>query len=533
MAAAALLMSVAVGLSRVLGYVRDAYIAWAFGAGPATDAYTAAFTVPDFLNYALAGGALSITFIPIYTGYLARQQHAEGERVFHVVVTTMGLVMGGGVLLMEAAAGWIVPRLVPDFDPAQLALCVRLTRILLPSQVFFYVGGIVSATLQARQLFLAPAAAPLLYNLGILAGGAALGRAVGVESLAWGAMAGAFVGPFLVPVVAAARALRREAAAGGPAVIPFRLRVDAGDAGFREWLRLSVPLMIGFSLTTADEWIMRYFASGAAGTIFRINLARRLLLVPVAVLAQAAGQATLPFFARLDAEGKREELGRELRGAVQAVWAATALAGAWLVALAYPVVRLLYQRGGYTLADADQTAALLVALAVSTPLWGAQAILARGFYATRNTWTPMVAGTAVTLGSIPLFWAGWRLGGALGLAAASSAGMFVHAGVLGLLVRRRLPGAVGVALLSGAARALVVAAAAGAGAWSAAWALAQAGLPARPVWLGAVAQCLGGSAAFAAIVFPAARLLGVEEVDALRRRLAARLARVLRRRAAP
>src|SRR5229473_5496524 len=98
---ATLLLMVAVMLSRVIGYVREAYIAWAFGAGRLTDAYVAGFTIPDFLNYIVAGGAASITFISIYTRFLAEKREDQAQKTFSVIITVMTTVLVIGTCLAE------------------------------------------------------------------------------------------------------------------------------------------------------------------------------------------------------------------------------------------------------------------------------------------------------------------------------------------------------------------------------------------------------------------------------------------------
>src|SRR5438046_10392945 len=103
---ATVLLMGAVMLSRVVGYLREAYIAWAFGAGPQTDAYVAAFTLPDWLNYLVAGGTASITFIAIFTRYLAEEREDEAQKAFNVVVTVMSAVLIAGVAL----AGIFAPQ---------------------------------------------------------------------------------------------------------------------------------------------------------------------------------------------------------------------------------------------------------------------------------------------------------------------------------------------------------------------------------------------------------------------------------------
>ncbi len=98
---ATLLLISAVMMSRVIGYARDAYIAWAYGAGGSTDAYVAAFTLPDFLNYIVAGGAASITFISIYTRFLAEKREGDAQKTFSIIITVMTAVMLVGTIFTE------------------------------------------------------------------------------------------------------------------------------------------------------------------------------------------------------------------------------------------------------------------------------------------------------------------------------------------------------------------------------------------------------------------------------------------------
>src|ERR1700747_3904266 len=199
----ALLLITALMLSRVIGYARDAYIAWAYGAGGSTDAYVAAFTLPDFLNYIVAGGAASITFISIYTRFLAEKRDEDAQKTFSIIITVMTAVMIVGTIATEIFAPQFVRWFVKGFRPDQIDLCVHLTRILLPAQIFFYVGGVVSAVLLSHRLFLFPAFGPLLYNLLIIAGGVIGGHRYGISSLAFGALAGAIVGPSLARLLGA------------------------------------------------------------------------------------------------------------------------------------------------------------------------------------------------------------------------------------------------------------------------------------------------------------------------------------------
>src|ERR1700723_3568903 len=339
---ATLLLMGTVMLSRVIGYIREAYIAFAFGAGPQTDAYVAAFTLPDWLNYIVAGGAASITFISIYTRFLAEKREADAQKTFSVVITVMTAVMIVGTVLTEIFTPQFVRWMFHGFSPAQVELTVHLTRILLPAQIFFYVGGVVSAVLLSHRLFLFPAFGPLIYNLFIILGGVVGGPHFGIVSLAYGALIGSFAGPFLASVIGAARI-----------GTGYRLSFDVMNPAFREWVKLSVPLMLGVSLVAADDWILRHYASNGVGDITRLTFAKRLFAVPIAVLGQATGQASLPFFARLFNEKKLKEFATTVNDSVYRVSAASLLASGWMMVAALTLIDLVYRRGKFIFRDAQ------------------------------------------------------------------------------------------------------------------------------------------------------------------------------------
>jgi putative peptidoglycan lipid II flippase len=423
---ATLLLMSAVMLSRVIGYIREAYIAYAFGAGPQTDAYVAAFTLPEWLNYLVAGGTASITFISIYTRFLAEKREHEANRTFSIIITVMVAVLVVGVGMAEVFTVPLERWMFHGFAPDQLRLCVFLTRILLPAQIFFYVGGVVSAVLLSRRLFLLPALGPLLYNLFIIVGGVLLGRRLGIASLAYGALAGSVIGPFLVNAIGAARV-----------GTGFRPSFDISNQSFREWVRLSIPLMLGVSLVTADDWILRYFASGGAGDIARLNYAKRLFAVPIAVLGQATGQASLPFFARLFGEKKMKEFSSTVSGSVYRISALSFLVSGLMMAAALPVIDLVYRRGRFGFLDSKSTAVYFFWFSLSLAFWSAQGLYARAFYAASDTLTPMIAATALTLASLPLYSALFHNFSVMGLAISSDIGIISNTVILAILLDRR------------------------------------------------------------------------------------------------
>jgi putative peptidoglycan lipid II flippase len=429
---ATLLLISAVMLSRVIGYARDAYIAYAYGAGGQTDAYVAAFTLPDFLNYIVAGGAASITFISIYTRFLAEKREADAQKTFSIVITVMTAVLVVGTILTEIFAPQFVRWFVgpggggKGFSPDKIELCVHLTRILLPAQIFFYVGGVVAAVLLSHRLFLFPAFGPLVYNLFIIAGGVLGGRHFGIASLAYGALVGSVAGPFLASVVGAARI-----------GTGYRPSFDVRNPAFREWVKLSIPLMLGVSLTTADDWILRHYAASGVGDITRLTFAKRLFAVPIAVLGQATGQASLPFFARLFNEKKLKEFAGTVNDSVYRVAAAALLATPWMMVAALPLIDLVYRRGKFMFADTETSSIYFFWFSLSLALWSAQGLYARAFYAAGDTLTPMTAVSVITVVSLPLYRILFHAFGVVGLAWASDVGITMNMLALALLLHYR------------------------------------------------------------------------------------------------
>ncbi len=423
---ATLLMISAVMLSRVIGYLREAYIAWAFGAGLNTDAYVGAFNLPDFLNYILAGGTASITFISIYTRHTSKGRDREAQDAFNSTITIMTAVVLLGTVLLEIFTPQVERLIFPHFSAEQLQLCVHLTRILLPGQIFFYAGGIVSAVLFSRRMFLYPAFSPIFYNLFIIVGGVIGARRFGISSLAYGALIGAFVGPFLINAIGAAR--------DG---LSYHFNFDWHNQEFREWVKLSIPLMLGVSLVSADDWILRYFASGGAGDITRLNYAKRLFAVPISILGQATGQASMPFFARLFGEGRRKDFADTVNGSVYRISAASFLAAAWMMPAALPLIDLVYRRGRFSFQDSQETAVYFFWFALSLALWSAQALYARAFYAAGDTLTPMIASTIIVAASLPVYSAFFHHFGVTGLAMASDIGILMHTVALAWLLDRK------------------------------------------------------------------------------------------------
>jgi putative peptidoglycan lipid II flippase len=422
---ATLLLTLSALLSRVIGLVRDQYIAYQFGAGHNTDAYNVAFYLPEWINYLLVGGAASITFVTILDRYRATNDEAEGERALSIILNTMVIVLGTAILLAEIFTP-LFTRIY--FDPAspQGILCTRITRILLPAQLFFFAGGVLASVLLVRKQFSFQAISPLIYNLGIIFGGVLLASRIGISSLGVGALVGAILGPFALNAYGAYRAGLR-----------YHRVLDLKHPGLREWVRLSLPLMLGVTILTLDNQILGYFAKHGAGDISRLNYAKRLFTAPMAIIGQAAGAASLPFFASLYGRNQFASFAAAVNRSVSRLVAFSILGSAAMIALAQPAVDLIFRRGSFNAADATSTASYFAIFAISLALWTAQAIYARAFYATGETFAPMLAGTIITLVSIPIYWQLHQHFGVIGLAWASNLAILIQTGTLAVLAHRR------------------------------------------------------------------------------------------------
>ena len=203
-------MMATVLLSRILGVLRDAIISSYFGRGPQTDAYNAAFTVPDLLFYLLQSGALSSTVVPILTEFRQQGKDKSADKTVSIVASVIFVFIGLLICVMWINARALTVLLNPGFVADEgtlhrIALAVPLTRVLLPAQMFFFLGGLMMGVLYSRKQFFVPAMGPVIYNAGIIFGGVALSHWLGIHGLVWGAIGGAFLGNFFIPFLAVLR----------------------------------------------------------------------------------------------------------------------------------------------------------------------------------------------------------------------------------------------------------------------------------------------------------------------------------------
>jgi len=391
-AGAAGFMMAAILLSRLLGLLREMVIAHLFGMNEWTDCYIAAFTLPDLLYFLMAGGALSTAFVPVFSEYLAKGEREEAERLFRALGTGLAILAFFVVALGEALAPLIVPFIAPGFKPWQKGYTVHLTRIMLPAQFFFALGGLLSGALYALKHFIAPGLASSVYNLFIILGGLTLGHALGVEGLSWGVVAGALVGNFVMQIPPLQR--RR---------MTLRPTLRLSHPGIWRVVRLMLPVIIGLAVAYLAVIINRIFASYLfEGAITSLNYAFRLMMMPVGIFAMGTGIAVFPFLseeaARGDLPGFRGLVSLGLRLALfTSIPSATAL-----ILFRTPIIRLLFQHGKFGPEDTAATSHALLFYSLGILALSGQQILNRAFYARQNPHVPVAVGIS-TLALCALF----------------------------------------------------------------------------------------------------------------------------------
>lgn len=434
---AALMLSAMIALSRIAGFGRLVLTSYLYGISPVTDAYNAAFNIPDTVSILVAGGALATGFVPVLSSLVAKGDHAAAQRTFRSMLTLLMLAFGTLTVVLFALTytPWGTLLAPQKVTPQVSALYLHILRILLMAQFIFVMGGLFSGTLNALRLFWYSALQPVMYNIGIISLGIILPRTLGwgIESQAWGALAGAVVGSLCIQVPGILR--------NGFSLRPLW---DLQDPGVREVIRTLLPIVFGLSSGQLIALTLpKFFAVGLfGGDITALDNANRLMQVPLAVLASGPAIALLPTLSILHSEGKKGEVRLQLTSALRRIILLMLLATALLMALRYPIVHLLLEHGKFGPDDTAFTAKVLFCYSFGVLGLGLQQILARGFYAMRNTMPPVIIGVATMILYCVLAYIVvnvWPLG-ATGLASAAAISLTLLGIAMALTLRHSLGG---------------------------------------------------------------------------------------------
>ncbi len=379
-------------LSRVLGLVREAVMAKMFGASGYTDAYVLAFSVPDLLFFLIAGGALSSAFIPVFSEYWHTDRKEDAWKVFSSVTTIMAIVIIGFVVVSEAFApqlsGIVAAGKLKTGQEYLMPHVIHMSRILLPAQFAFFIGGIMFGTLYARQVFAVPGLGPNVYNLGIIGGAVVISHFVspGIVGMAWGALVGAFLGNLVIPIFMMKKLGSQ-----------YRFSMDVEHPGVRKVFRLMLPVILGLSLPGVFAIIMRFFGSFyEEGVNTWLNYSNQLMQAPLGIFGQSLAIAVFPALSQFFAQERMDLFSKQLTSSLRTTIYLSVPSAVLLFAMATPVVASFFQSGKFTAADTAQVAVLLSWFAIGIPAWCLHPVLMRGFFAAHKTVTPIVLGTATT-----------------------------------------------------------------------------------------------------------------------------------------
>jgi len=417
---ASFIMMASVFASRVIGVFREMAIANFGGIKAGVDAYQIAFILPEILNHIVASGFLSITFIPIFAHYLSLDREDDGYKVFSIIMNGFGLLLFCFILITMMWAPKFVHIFAPGIqDPDTFALAVKMTRIIIPAQFFFFSGGLLMAVQFAKEKFFIPALAPLIYNLSIILGGLILGPFIGMEGFAWGVLAGAFLGNFAVQIIGAKKL--------GARYYPI---INFTHPDLIKYITLTLPLMIGLTMTFSTEILLKFFGSYLnEGSIAAMNYALRVMFVLVGLFGQAIGVASYPFMAKLAQKGDFFELNRLLNKTMKFIFLVIPFSVLFIV-LSHEIVTILFQRGQFDARATLVTAGILPFFMVGAFAFSAQNIVSRGYYAIQNTLFPAIFTSLCVAVTLPLIFLFMKTMGAKGVALGLSLSVIIQAFVL-------------------------------------------------------------------------------------------------------
>ena len=498
-------------LSRLLGLVREQVFALTLGASATSDAFLAAFRIPNLLRDLFAEGALSTAFVPTYVSTLRNQSRAEAFALANRVLSTLTIYLGVVAVLAMLFPQPVVAVVAAGFGPEKAALCSRLVRVMMPFLPIVSLAVVAMGALNAEEKYTAPALASSMFNVVAIIGGVTvylLGPSPEAAVLTWAALTllGGMA-QLLIQVPSLWRLGFR------PRLLPdIRLR----DPGTRRIAALMAPATLGVAAVQINVVINSSFASLISdGAISWLSYAFRLMQLPIGVFGVAVGTTSLTHLARDAAAQDWDALRATLRRGLRMVLFLTIPSTVGLALLGTPIIRLIYEHGRFSSNATAQTGRALGGYAVGLAAYAAIKVMAPAFYALGRTRVPLLASLSAVAANVLWNLLTFRHLGHVGLALGTSLAAIVNLIVLvlafqiqvGGLLTRELGASMLRILLSAGAMALVV--------WQLALRLDGLPLPHLLAWaVAALVPVVVG----AVVYFVAARALKLPEATSLLRR---------------
>ncbi|HZD26759.1 MAG TPA: murein biosynthesis integral membrane protein MurJ, partial [Alphaproteobacteria bacterium] len=381
--------------SRVLGFVRDILIAAVLGAGPVADAFFVAFKLPNFFRRLFAEGAFNAGFVPLYSGLLETDGKEAARRFAEQALAVLLAVLLVFVIGMQLAMPWAMYALAPGFaaDPHKFQLAILFTRLTFPYLLFISLVSLLGGVLNSMQRFAAVAAAPILLNVVLILAItlAAPHLPTPGHALAWGVSAAGAV-QFVWLMLACRRA-----------GIHLRLPRPRLTPKVKELLRLMLPAALGAGVVQVNLVVDVILASLLpAGSVSYLFYADRLNQLPIGVIGVAVGTALLPLLSRQIAAGEEAGAMHNLNRAVELCLLLTLPAMAAFLVVPEELIGALFQRGEFDAGTTMKTAWALMAFAVGLPAYVLVKVLGPGYFARRDTRTPVVTGVIAMTANVGL-----------------------------------------------------------------------------------------------------------------------------------
>ncbi len=379
---AALLLMMAYVTSKGLGTIRQSLFNALFGTGLQANAYYAAFRLPDTLFNLIAGGALSYAFIPVFLSYEREHGSREVWRLTSLVFNVLLVVLTTLVLIAELLAPVFVSHLlVPGFSPAEQALTITLTRIMLVHPLILGLSTVATAILNGKRQFLLPAVSIAIYDVGLIGGllFSLVIPGVGIYGPTFGLLISA-----VCQVAVQIFGLLKQGAS-------YTWTWDIMHPGLREVLRLLGPNVLAISIASAGFIVETAFASYLPdkSSIAAMQNAYMLFTLPLTLMAQAIGQSLLPQITTQATHGRYMRMSHTILKVAGGSVLLSVPATIVLCLLGKPTIHVLFEHGAFTMHSADLTNMALIGYAVGLPGLTASALLILCFYALKDARTPL------------------------------------------------------------------------------------------------------------------------------------------------
>lgn len=420
-------------VSRVSGFAREVVAAALFGAGTSMDIFVAAFTIPNLLLRVFGESALESGFMPLFKGMHARGETHRAWRLAAQTMNGLALVLAASVVVGIVGAPFIVAVVAHGFRGDVAAATVTMTRLMLPFGLFIGLAALMGAILLAFGRFQVYSLAPVLLNVGIVACALALTGRLGYVSLAVGVLVGGLL-QFLVQIPFVRRLAARE---GERLFVP---RLELSDPDIRHAAKLTGPVILASAVQRAGAIVDRTIASFLVpGSISSLYYSFRIVHLPYAILALAAGRSVAPVLAERHAMGEHRDFRDALLSGVRMNLAYLTPVVLLSVVLARPIVGLVYERGAFDETALAMTTSAFTFYSVGLVSMGLVFLLVSAFAARLNTKTPVKVALSVlclnVVMSVLLVRTPLRHAG---IALSSSLAFTVHAGVLAFIMNRTL-----------------------------------------------------------------------------------------------